>query len=391
MKVAIVHDYIKEFGGAEKVLLELHRLFPEAPIYTSLYAPEYLGPHRLNFEKMNIRASFLNAIPYREKLISIFRLISPLAFYSFDLAKFDVIIVSQTGAYFPNLVRKGPSTKLICYTHTPPRYLYGYMTAREWQKDTLMRIFGSLANHFLRMVDFKASENVDYFIANSEEVRARIQKFYRRDATVIYPPVDRLGLHTLEVKATPTSRVKKEYYLAGGRLARAKGIDIIVEAFLKNGKPLKIFGRGFAGYDEELRDKVKNQKSKIEFLGEVSDKEKLELMKNATAYVFASYDEDFGITPVEAMAAGTPVIAYRSGGVRETVIDPSATSGQAATGIFFDENTPEAINNAIERFETLRQAQGGKLYDACRQQSQKFSAEVFDKNIKQLIAKIIVK
>src|SRR3990172_5976434 len=386
MRIAIVHDYIKEFGGAERVLEELHKLFPEAPIYTSIYAPEYLGPHQWVFRQMRIKTSFLQWIPYKEKLISIFRLISPLAFLSFDLSKFEIIIVSQTGAYFPNFVRKGSAhstssgqAKLICCTHSPLLYLYGYMTAREWQKDTLMRIFGSIANHFLRMVDYKASENVDYFIANSEEVAARIKKFYRRDATVINPPV---SLSTPEVKAAPTSGVKKNYYLAGGRLARAKGIDIIVEAFNRNGKKLKIFGRGFAGFDEELRSMAGKN---IEFLGEVTDIERQELMANAKAYVFASFDEDFGITPVEAMAAGTPVIAYRSGGVKETVVDPSTSSGQVATGIFFDENTPDAINEAIKKFEKAKISS-----DECRKQAEKFSSEVFDKKILDFVNSLTI-
>src|SRR3989344_832774 len=369
MRIAMVHDYIKEYGGAERVLEELHKLFPEAPVYTSIYAPEYLGPHMWVFRQMRIKTSFLQWIPYKEKLISIFRLISPLSFLSFDLSKFDVIIVSQTGAYFPNLVRKGRA-KLVCYTHTPPRYLYGYMTAREWQKDTLMRIFGSIANHFLRMVDFKASENVDYFIANSEEVRVRIQKFYLKDSTVIYPPVSSIEYPVSSIKKNHTqySIRNTEYYLAGGRLARAKGIDIIVEAFNRSGKKLKIFGKGFAGFDDELRSIAKKN---IEFVGEVSDQEKFELMQNAKAYVFASFDEDFGITPVEAMAAGTPVIAYRSGGVRETVVDPSTSSGQVATGIFFDENTPDAINEAIKKFEKAKISS-----DECRKQAEKFSSEV---------------
>ena len=377
MKIALVHDYIKEYGGAERVLEELHKLFPEAPIYTSIYAPEYLGPHQWVFRQMRIKTSFLQWIPYKEKLISIFRLISPLAFLSFDLSKFEIIIVSQTGAYFPSLVRKG-SAKLICYTHTPPRYLYGYMTAREWQKDTLMRIFGSIANHFLRMVDFKASENVDYFIANSEEVRARIQKFYRKDSTVIYPPVSSIEYPVSSIKKNHTqySIRNTEYYLAGGRLARAKGIDIIVEAFNRSGKKLKIFGKGFAGFDEELRSIAKKN---IEFVGEVSDQEKFELMQNAKAYVFASFDEDFGITPVEAMAAGTPVIAYRSGGVRETVIENK-------TGIFFNENTPDAINEAIKKFESLKISS-----DACRKQAQKFSAKIFNRKITDYIKDILDK
>lgn len=370
MKVAIVHDYIKEYGGAERVLEELHKLFPEAPIYTSIYAPEYLGPHMWTFRQMNIKSSFLQYIPFREKLISIFRLISPLVFLSFNLSKFDLIIVSQAGAYFPNLVRKGKA-KLICYTHTPPRYLYGYMTAREWQKDTLMRIFGSIANHFLRMVDFKASENVDYFIANSEEVRSRIQKFYRRDAVVINPPVD---TPNLKLK---TKNKKQDYYLAGGRLARAKGIDIIVEAFNRSGKKLKIFGKGFAGFDEELKSMAGKN---IEFVGEATDIERQELMAGAKAYIFASFDEDFGITPVEAMAVGTPVIAYRSGGVQETVIE-------GKTGIFYDENTPETINSTIEKFESA--SWRTKISsDACRKQAQKFSSEVFDRKIKEFINRL---
>ncbi len=365
MKIAIVHDYIKEYGGAERVLEELHELFPEAPIFTSIFAPEFLGPHGASFVKMNVRASFLNLIPYREKLISVFRLLSPFAFWSFVLDDFDVIIVSQTGAYFPNLTQKGPKTKLICYTHTPPRYLYGYMTAREWKKDHLMNFFGTITNHFLRLLDFKASENVDYFIANSEEIKARIQKFYRKDAVVINPPVD--------IPESPTKVKKQNYYLTGGRLARAKGTDIIIKAFNENGKKLKIFGKGFAGFDEELR---KIAKSNIEFVGEVTDDARSRLMTEAKAYVFASFDEDFGITPVEAQAVGTPVIAYKSGGVKETVVD-------GKTGIFFDENTPESLNSAIKKFEASKFSS-----EVCRHQAQKFSSEIFDKKIKEFVTKI---
>ncbi len=366
MKIAIVHDYIKEYGGAERVLLELHKLFPEAPVYTSIYTPEYLGPHEDEFKSMKVKTSFLNLIPFRQKLISIFRLIAPLAFMSMNLSKYDVIIVSQTGAYFPNLVQKGKA-KLVCYTHTPPRYLYGYMTARDWQKDRLMRLAGHTVNHFLRMVDFKASQNVDQFIANSEEIKARIQKFYRRDAIVINPPVD-----IPEERKTS----KKEYYVAGGRLARAKGIDVILDAFMDSGKAIKIFGKGFAGFEDELLEKVKGRKSKIEFVGEVTDEEKIELMREAKGYIFAAYDEDFGITPVEAMAVGTPVVAFRSGGVQETVVD-------GKTGIFYDKNTADELNSAINKLEKSK-----IISEACRNQAEKFSARVFDKKIKEFISNI---
>lgn len=371
MKVAIVHDYIKEYGGAERVLEELIKIYPEADVYTSLYAPKYLGPHRKRFEKYNIKTTWLDSIPFKEKLISPLRILAPISFKNLDLTSYDKVIVSQTGAYFPNLV-KHKKGSLFCYTHTPPRYLYGYMTARK-VTNPIVKALSSITFHFLRMVDLRASENVDQFIANSMEVKARIEKFYRRDAVVAYPPVE------VRLKAKVKSpKTKEDYYLTGGRLARAKGTDIIIDAFIKNGLPLRIFGRGFAGFENELKTKVERQKANIEFLGEVSDEEKFELMANAKAFIFASYDEDFGITPVESMGVGTPVIAYRSGGVKETVIE-------GKTGLFFEKNTPESLNKALEKFETLRQAQGDKLKNECLSQAEKFSAKEFDRKIKEIV------
>ncbi len=411
MRIAIVHDYIKEYGGAERVLESLHKIFPHAPIYTTVYLPSYLGPHRTRFEKYDIRTSFLQFIPFKAKLISPLRLVSAFAFKSFDFSGYDVIIVSQTGAYFPNSLNKG-SARLVTYTHTPPRYLYGYKTARDLTKNKFIYLFATIANHFLRMVDFKASQNVDKFIANSQEVKARIEKFYRREAIVIYPPVEINS--KFKVKSL---KLKKDYYLSGGRLARAKGIDIIIDAFIKNKKPLKVFGRGFAGYEKELKKRAgyssseadrhsgdeqredtrikegswssqddnrgssRKRSNNIEFVGEVSDEKKFELMKNAKAFVFASYDEDFGITPVEAMGVGTPIIAFRSGGVKETVID-------GKTGVFFDENTPEALNSAIEKFETLSLSKGEEMRNNCVERAQKFSAKEFDRRIKEIVENI---
>ncbi len=364
MRVAIVHDYIKEYGGAERVLEELVKVFPEAHIYTSVYLPHYLGPHKNRFEKMKIHTSFFQHIPLNAKLISPFRIIAPFVFKSFNLSDYDVIIVSQTGAYFPNLVQKG-NAKLICYTHTPPRYLYGYMTARDWKKNPFKRVVGNIMNHFLRMADYHASKNVDVFIANSQEVAIRIKKFYRREAEVIYPPV---GL-----PAKSEGKKTQNYFLTGGRLARAKGTDVVINAFLKNNKPLKVFGKGFAGFEEELLSKLKNKQTNIEFLGEISDEEKNLLMREARAFIFTSYDEDFGITPVEAMGQGTPVIAHNSGGVKETVID-------GKTGLFYEPNTPAALSAAIEKFEKLRINPSD-----CKTQAQKFSPETFDRKIKEIV------
>lgn len=369
MKIAIVHDYIKEYGGAERVLEALHEVFPDAPVFTSVYLPEFLGPHAKRFKGWDIRTSFFQHVPLNAKLISPFRLIAPWVFSLFDFSEFDVIIVSATGAYAPNMIKK-KSALQICYCHTPPHYLYGYMTARDWEKNPIMKVFGEIANHFLRLVDFKSAQNVDYFIANSEEVASRIKKFYRRDATVIYPPV--------EVKKIPYNLQPKTYYLTGGRLARAKGVDIILEAFRRNGKQLKVFGRGFGDYDE-----ISNFQypiSNIQYLGEVSDEEKFELMRNAKAFVFASFDEDFGITPVEAMGVGTPVIAYNSGGVKETVVDPSTGSGQVQTGVLYNKNTPEELNKAVERFEKLSISP-----EVCKAQAAKFNKQRFLEKIKQVI------
>ncbi len=364
MKIAIVHDYIKEYGGAERVLEALHEIYPQAPIYTSLYLPDFLGPHRKRFEKMDIRTSFAQQLPIKSKLISPLRLVTSLIFKSFDFSKFDLIIVSATGAYMPNLIKKKNAVQ-VCYCHTPPRYLYGFATAREWKKNILFRLLGETANNFLRPVDYKSAQNVDYFISNSKNVKERIKKFYKKEAVVIYPPVDILNNKTLK---------KEDYYLAGGRLARPKHIDLIIKTFTKNKLPLKVFGKAFAGYGEELRAIAGKN---IQFLGEVTDLEKEDLMSRAKAFVFASEDEDFGITPVEAMSFATPVITYRSGGVIESVIE-------GKTGIFFDKLTVESLDEAIKK---LKQIKFNK--DEILNHAKKFSKNRFKKEIKEFVEKIM--
>lgn len=361
MKVAIVHDYIKEYGGAERVLEALREVFPDAQVYTLIYLPSFLGPHRERFKNLKIHTSFLQYIPFKSKLISPIRIIAPLVFKTFDFSKFDVVIVSQTGAYIPNLINKSKAIQ-ICYTHTPPRYLYGFATARDWKKNIVLRIFGEIANHFLRLVDYKSAQNVDYFIANSENVRQRIQKFYRKDAKVIYPPVE---VQNSDAKAP------RAYFLAGGRIAKPKHIDLIVKTFGELNLPLKVFGRPFAGtHNLELI----THNSNVEFVGEVSDQEKFDLMAGAKAYVFASEDEDFGITPVEAMSLGTPVIAYRSGGVLESIIE-------GKTGIFFDKLTVDSLKLAIGKFSKTK-----FVSQDCIKQGQKFSEERFKREIKEFIS-----
>lgn len=371
MKIALVHDYIKEYGGAERVLETLHEMFPNAPVYTSIYSPKHLGPHKDRFKNWDIRPSVLQYIPFKEKLISPLRIITPFIFKNMDLSEFDLIIVSATGAYQPNLVKKGKA-KLICYCHTPPRYLYGYPTARTPSK--WMMPFVHIANHILRMVDFDASKNVDQFVANSEEVKKRIEKFYRKDAVVVYPPV---SIPTTDYR--PLTTEKRSFYLCGGRLARAKRIDLAIKACMELGLTLKVFGKSFAGYSEELKEIAygnlpiaNSHKLLIEFLGEVTENQKYELMAGAKAYIFPSEFEDFGITPVEAMGVGCPVIALASGGVKETVID-------GKTGVFFDSPTVESLSKAIKRFERLKINKKD-----CINQAKKFSVDRFKKEVEKL-------
>ncbi len=379
LKVALVHDYIKEYGGAERVLEALHDIFPEAPVYTSAYMPSFLGPHRERFESWDIRTSFLQNIPFKEKLISPFRIFSYWVFRMFDFSEFDVVIVSATGAYFPNAIRKkfknNKELIQICYCHTPPRYLYGYATARDWKRYRIFAILGEIVNHFLRMVDFGVSKKVDYYIANSQEVAGRIRKFYRREAVVIYPPIEIQNSKLQIPNNNQNSKFKiqkGEYYLTGGRLARAKHTDLIIRACEELDVPLKVFGRGFGGYESKAF-KSSSLKSKVELLGEVTDEEKMELMRGSRAFIFAGEDEDFGIVPVEAMGVGVPVIAYKSGGVKETVVE-------GKTGVFFDELSSESLKEAIKRLEQT------KIFASdCRKQAEKFGKERFVKEIEEFV------
>lgn len=373
MKVALVHDYLREYGGAERVLEDLHEIFPEAPIYTAYLRPEGLGKAWQRFKDWDIRTSWMQKLPLANKLISPFRIFAAGAFESFDLSEFDMVI-SSSAIYFAKAVITKPGALHIAYIHTPPRYLYGYVTSYNYKKHWLTRVGGEVTNHFLRIVDFETSQRPDILVTNSQEVRSRIKKFYRRDSVVINPAVD----------ITPFKKSRKkvgDYYLYLGRLVRGKGVDVIVEAFTRLNLPLKVAGTG-----PILGELKKRAGRNIEFLGPVSEEEKVKLYSGARAFVSASEDEDFGITQIEAQAAGTAVIAIRAGGYLETIIDGKTgqffdSAGEAASfKSAFNEQTVLNLITVLEKFEP-------KVYkeEDCRANAERFSKERFKKEILDLV------
>jgi glycosyltransferase involved in cell wall biosynthesis len=363
MKVAIIHDYIKEYGGAERVLEALTEIFPQAPVYTAFVDKNSTA--YAHFKNKKIIPSWVQSIPFfKTKLHSPLRFLAPFVWESFDLSAYDVIISSASWYITKGFRKRFDKSHFIeiCYCHTPPRWLYGYTTSVNFRKYALIRAYASIVGHFMRLYDFKAAQKVNYFIANSQEVAERIKKFYRRDSTVIYPPVN---LPKFEIR---NSKFEKNYYLIVSRIVGAKGLDLAVDAAKKAGFKLKIAGSK-SGYYSLSGNKNKN----VEFLGQVTDLELAKLYGEAKAFLALSKDEDFGITPVESTLMGTPVIAFNGGGYKETVL-------QGRTGILFDDYSVAGLCEAIKKFESLKINPKD-----CIVQAQKFSKERFKKKIKEFI------
>lgn len=383
MKIALIHDYLNEYGGAERVLEALSEAFPEAPIYTSFYREGSLAYKK--FKDKKIITSWVHYVPFfSTRLHSPLRFLAPLIWGSFDFSSYDVVIGSSGWYVTKGFGTRGTKDKKpieICYCHTPPRWLYGYKTSVEWQKYWPIKVYGVIVGHLMRIYDYKSAQKVDYFIANSEEVKARIKKFYRRDATVIYPPVSLpvesgIPFGTLRAGMNQESG-EKDYYFVVARIVGGKGLDLAVEVAKKLGITLKIAGLP-AGYYTDYKSLSRNSKNNVEFLGHVTDEELMGLYKGAKAFLALAQDEDFGITPVESMLCGTPVIAYYGGGYKETVID-------GKTGIFFKENTSESLAEAIKKFETLSKAQYIQMSKECLKQAKKFSKERFKREIRTFL------
>ncbi|MCX6816403.1 MAG: glycosyltransferase [Candidatus Beckwithbacteria bacterium] len=362
IKVALVHDYLNEFGGAERVLLALSEIWPEAPIYTAFCRKDSESYRR--FKGKKIITSWAQKIPwFKEKLYSPLRFLAPKIWGSFEkqLADHDIVISSSSW-----YITKGFND--ICYCHTPPRWLYGYKTSQDWQRFWLVRVYATIVGYFMRHYDFQQAQKVKYFIANSKETKRRIEKFYRRESVVIYPPID------LPHFAKGYAGAKRDYYLIVSRLVGSKGIELGVEAAKKLGFKLKIVGEGPL--------KIEPEKN-IQVLGQVNDQELGRLYSGAKAFLALAKDEDFGITPLEAMACGTPVIAFNGGGYKETVVDPTsrkASRGAGATGLFFDDYSVKSLMQAIKKFEKMKFKQ-----EDCFEQAKKFNKERFKQEIREFV------
>lgn len=361
MRVAIVHDWLTNMGGAEPVVLELHKLWPEAPIYTSVYDQANLPA----FAGCDVRTTFLQkilpkSIRYKHVLWPVLR---SFAFKRLDLSQYDFII-SSASAEAKN-VRKNSGATHVCYCHTPTRYYWSHYQEFKNQFDFgalnwLIRPLIPTLVSWMRRRDLDSAKGVDYFIANSEVTKNRIKKYYKRESVVIHPPVDTKRF----IKNTSYDR---NGYIVWGRHVPYKRFDMAIEACDQLNKKLTVVG---SGPDTERLKKLAGLN--IDFPGRVSDDELVRLAHKARAFIFPN-EEDFGISAVEALASGLPVIAYKKGGALDIVKEHE-------TGIFFERQTVAELSAALQKFERMNFS-----YNTLVQRSKRFDKSLFSSKIKKVI------
>ncbi len=357
-KIALVHYWLTGMRGGEKVVQSICNLFPDMDIFTLVYDKSKIA-ESINHHK--IFTSFIQKLPFARKKYQTYLPFMPIAIEQFNLSDYDIVISSESGIAKGVLTK--PETCHFCYCHTPMRYLWNmyfdYLKNENirFLKRKIIEIFFN----YLRVWDLATAARVDYFISNSNNVKKRILKYYRRDSTVIYPPVDVEGM-IFETK-------KQDYYLVVSQLVSYKRIDLAIRAFNELKKELIIIGEG-----QEYRKLKKIADSNIKFLGWQSGESLRQYYANAKAFIFPG-EEDFGITPVEAQASGTPVIGFGGGGLLETVIE-------GKTGLFFYKQDYKELASVIESFESNT----GKFdCHKIRENSLRFNRERFENDLKKFI------
>jgi glycosyltransferase involved in cell wall biosynthesis len=357
MKVAIIHYWLVNMRGGEKVLEALLDIFPQADIYTHVYNPKAVSTL---IKEKRVITSRINRLPFAKKLYQLYMPLMPNALMDFNLQDYDLVISSESGpakGVVPN-----PDAYHICYCHSPMRYLWDMYHEYFRGTNPFVRFFMKRMIPSLRLWDITSANLVDCFIANSSYVAKRIIRYYNRQPAVIYPPVNIENY--LSVKRKP-----QDFYLFFGQLTGYKRADIAIEACIKSGRKLVVAGAG-------AKKKGIKKNKLVRYIGRVTDEDATVLFSQAKALLYPGI-EDFGIVPVEANAAGCPVIAYRRGGALDTVKD-------GVTGIFFDEQTPDSLIKALDYFETCsEQFCNRELFNA---HIQKFSRSAFKEKIQRIIS-----
>lgn len=364
MKIAIIHDWLVVDAGAEKVLKEINNIWPDADIFSLI---DFLNDDdRANIlNGKRVKTSFIQNLPFAKNKYRYYLPLFPFAIEQLDVSSYDLIISSSYA------IAKGVLTHAnqlhICYCHSPIRYawdLYFHYLNESNLKKGLMSLIARLTLHYIRSWDFISSSRVDHFIANSNYVAKRIKKVYGKDSKVIYPPVN-VSLFEIGLE-------KENFYITISRLVPYKKIDLIVDAFNRMpDKQLIVIGSG--PLLKEIQNKAKGN---VIVMGQLPFNEMKSYLKSAKGFIFAA-DEDFGIVPVEAQACGTPVIAYKKGGVLESVIENE-------TGIFYNEQNVDSLINAVSKFESIINS-----FDpiVIRKNAEKFDTNIFTQNIRDFIFK----
>lgn len=357
MKIALVHDYLVQYGGAERVLECFTELFPYAPIYTLVYNKDLMHG---KFKGKNIKTSFIQNFPFAKKHHRIFPHIMPAAIEQFDFSAYDIVL-SDSSSYAKGIIT-GPETLHICYMHTPMRYAWDdcQKYTQDFYFPTFVKKLVPLVMNYIRIWDKISADRVDKIIANSNFVSKRIKKYYGKDSIVIYPPVN--------VENFYISEIQEDYFLMVGRLIAYKRFDIAIQAFNKLGLKLKIIGRG-----PELRRLQKMAKPNIEFLGRVLDEDLPKYYANCQAFIFPQ-EEDFGIVAIEAMASGRPILAYRGGDIPEHMED-------GKMGVFFENQTSKNLIEAVNKLKSMN-------FDPnyIREKAIKFDKKIFKDKIENYVA-----